>query len=39
MSVAPGSGHRVKIALPTEPSPLALLAKNIAPEPEEQAAA
>jgi len=38
MSVAPGSGHRVKIKLPVEPSIYALLAKNIAPE-EEQAAA
>jgi putative protease len=38
MDVAPGSGHRVKIKLPVEPSPYALLAKNIAPE-EEQAAA
>ncbi len=38
MSVAPGSGHRVKIKLPVEPSIYALLAKNIAPE-EEQAVA
>jgi putative protease len=38
MSVAPGSGHRVKIKLPAEPSSYALLAKNIAPE-EDQAAA
>lgn len=39
MSVAPGSGHRVKIKLPVEPSSYALLAKNIAPEEEDQAAA
>ena len=38
MNVAPGSGHRIKIKLPVEPSPYALLAKNIAPE-EDQAAA
>lgn len=36
MSVAPGSGHCVKIPLPAEPSKYALLAKNIAPEPDQE---
>ena len=32
MDVAPGSGHIVRIPVPTEPSKVALIAKNIAPE-------
>ncbi len=39
MNVAPGSGHCVTINLPVEPSKFALLAKNIAPEVDQAAAA
>ena len=32
MDLAPGSGHIVRIPVPTEPSKVALIAKNISPE-------
>ncbi|MDT8376347.1 MAG: tRNA 5-hydroxyuridine modification protein YegQ [Mariprofundaceae bacterium] len=36
ITVAPGSGHQVIIELPAEPSPHALLAKNLLAEPEHE---